>query len=145
MKTNNAVRYDEGFTEISTSTQTALELKDKIVQVLEDGKAEDVRAISLKGKTTIADYLVVATGNSERHLFALANRVCDELAKDGIKGLHIEGESGSVWLLVDANDVILHLFKPEIRAYYDIETMWSGDFERLLSQAKASSGKTKPE
>lgn len=144
MKTNNAVRRDEGFNEISTSTQTASELRDKITQVLEDGKAEDVRAISLKGKTTIADFLVVATGNSDRHLFALAQRVCDEMAKLGIKGLRIEGESGSEWLLIDVNDVIVHLFKPDARSYYDIETMWSGDFERLLSQAKATSGKSKP-
>lgn len=139
MKTNNALKFKE-LPKILSSTQTAGELKDIIVKILDDGKALNISEISLKGKTTIADFLIVASGTSDRHLFALATKICDELAQKGMKGLHVEGERGSEWLLIDANDVIVHLFKPEVRATYDLETMWSGDFERLLSQAKAARG-----
>lgn len=138
MKNSAALKRGKGLAKIKQQTQTASEIKDLIVKILDDGKAQDVTALSLKGKTTIADYLVIASGTSERHLLALAQRICEELGKVGIKGLQVEGEGGSEWLLVDVNDVIVHLFKPDRRKFYDLETMWSGDFERLLSQIKTN-------
>lgn len=137
MKRNSVYKIEEGTEAIQTLNQSPHEIKDLIIQVLEDTKGQDIKALSLKGKTTIADYLVIVSGTSDRHLFSMAQKVCEKLSEIGMKGLKIEGSSGSEWLLIDANDVIVHLFKPDTREMYDLETMWSGDFERLLAQVKS--------
>ena len=98
----------------------AAELLRRITQSLEDGKAEDIVTIDLAGKTTIADYLVIASGRSARQVAALAEHL--EQALPG--RIAIEGKAQGDWVLIDAGDVIVHLFRPEIRAYYNLEKMW---------------------
>jgi nicotinate (nicotinamide) nucleotide adenylyltransferase/ribosome silencing factor RsfS/YbeB/iojap len=98
------------------------ELLALILQTLDDGKAEDVVTIDLAGKTTIADQMVIASGRSNRQVLALTERLEEALPRR--KRLSIEGKTQGDWVLIDAGDVIVHLFRPEIRAYYNLEKMW---------------------
>ncbi len=95
----------------------------RIIEVLEDGKAEEIVTIDLAGKSTIADYMVVATGRSARQVVALTDHLEQALPRP----LPIEGKAQGDWVLIDAGDVIVHIFRPEIRAYYNLEKMWGGD------------------
>ena len=98
------------------------ELLELVLQTLEDGKAEDVVTIELAGKTTIADQMVIASGRSTRQVLALAEHL-DEVLSRRMR-ISIEGKPQGDWVLIDASDVIVHLFRPEIRAYYNLEKMW---------------------
>ena len=100
------------------------ELLATILTSLEDGKAVDVVTIDLAGKTTMADYMVIASGNSARQVTALTDHLVEALGKK--RRVAIEGKTQGDWVLVDAGDVIVHLFRPEIRAYYNLEKMWGG-------------------
>jgi ribosome-associated protein len=93
---------------------------------LEEMKAEDVVTIDLKGKTSIADVMVVASGRSNRHVGSAADNVVDELRKAGMKDIKVEGQPHCDWVLIDAGDVIVHIFRPEVRTFYNLEKMWSG-------------------
>ncbi|MEO1019847.1 MAG: ribosome silencing factor [Pseudomonadota bacterium] len=96
-----------------------------IQQSLEDDKAIDPVTIELKGKTALADYMIVATGGSQRHIAAMADKLMLRLKSEGYSDLHTEGLGDSDWVLIDANDVIVHLFREETRNFYDIERLWS--------------------
>ena len=97
----------------------------KIIQeTLDDGKAEDVVTIDLRGKTSIANQMVVASGTSQRHVASLAEKVQENLKAAGYKTTS-EGEDKADWVLIDAFDVIVHIFKPEVREFYSLEKMWS--------------------
>jgi ribosome silencing factor RsfS/YbeB/iojap/nicotinate (nicotinamide) nucleotide adenylyltransferase len=98
-------------------------LLDLVVDTLEDGVAEDVVTLDLAGKTTIADFMVVASGRSARQVLALTERL--EAALSRRVRISIEGKAQADWVLIDAGDVIVHLFRPEIRAYYNLEKMWA--------------------
>ena len=102
------------------------ELLKLILTTLDDGKAEDVVTIDLAGKTTIADYMVVASGRSARQVAALTEHL--EAALSSSAQIAIEGKAQGDWVLIDAGDVIVHLFRPEIRAYYNLEKLWSEAF-----------------
>ncbi len=92
---------------------------------LEDGKAEDVVIIDLRGKTSIADFMIVATGGSQRHVTSLADHLVERIKKSGIRrSVPVEGKARADWVLVDAGDVIVHLFRPEVREFYNLEKMW---------------------
>lgn len=93
---------------------------------LDDDKAEDIVSIDLHGKTTIADYMVVASGRSQRHVASTAEHLVEALKERGVKGIRIEGLPAADWVLIDASDVIVHIFQPEVRGFYNIEKMWSG-------------------
>ena len=101
---------------------------DRIVEIvtktLDDNKAEDVVVMDLKGKTSIASYMVIASGTSQRHVASLAEKVQENLKKAGYKST-VEGAEKADWVLIDAFDVIVHLFTPEVRDFYSIEKMWS--------------------
>jgi ribosome-associated protein len=96
-----------------------------ILARLDDQKATDTTRIDLKGKTTIADYMVVTCGRSHRHVGAIADNVVDALAKHGISRVRVEGMPHCDWVLIDANDVIVHVFRPEVREFYSLEKMWA--------------------
>lgn len=96
---------------------------DIITSSLEDGKAEDVVVIDLRGKTSIANEMVVASGTSDRHVISLAQRVQENLKNAGFQSVS-EGETKGDWVLIDAYDVIVHLFRPEVREFYNLEKMW---------------------
>jgi ribosome-associated protein len=87
-------------------------------------KAEDTTQIDLRGKTTIADTMVVTSGRSNRHVGAVADRVLENLNKAGVPKLRVEGMPHCDWVLIDAGDVIVHVFRPEVREFYNLEKMW---------------------
>ncbi|USO01146.1 MAG: ribosome silencing factor [Alphaproteobacteria bacterium] len=122
-------------------TITSESLVTLIVDILDSAKGQEIVTIPLKGKTSLADMLIVVTGTSDRHLGSMANRVLEGLREQGIKGIHVEGEGSPNWLLIDTNDVIVHLFRAESRKVYDIEGMWSGEFEAMARQAKEDKDK----
>ena len=99
------------------------EILEIVKKVLEDNKAEDVVIIDLKGKTTLANQMIVASGTSNRHVASIAEKLMETLKKAGYKAT-IEGEQKADWVLIDAFDVIVHIFRPEVREFYNLEKMW---------------------
>jgi ribosome-associated protein len=92
---------------------------------LDDGKAEDIVTIDLAGKSDIADAMVVASGRSQRHVGAMADKVMRRLKDAGFGRATVEGATACDWVLIDAGDVIVHLFRPEVRTFYNLERVWS--------------------
>ena len=101
------------------------EIKNQIKIILDNNKAKDIVSIDLKKKSYIADYMIIASGTSSRHLQSLSENLVTELKKIGINNCRIEGKNSSDWKLVDAIDIIVHIFHPEKREFYDLEKMWS--------------------
>ncbi|MBP6951429.1 MAG: ribosome silencing factor [Alphaproteobacteria bacterium] len=99
-------------------------LKEFIEHFLDSKKAENIVSVNLQGKTSIADYLVIASGRSQRQVASLAELLREELKKQGVRPIHIEGLPQGDWVLVDAGDIIIHLFRPEVRLFYNLEEMW---------------------
>lgn len=107
----------------------------KVVRdTLDAGKAEDVVVIDLKGKTSIGDHMVLASGRSQRHVGALADHLIKKLKDEGYGRARVEGMPQCDWVLIDAGDVIVHVFRPEVREFYNLEKMWSADrpMERMV-------------
>ena len=106
------------------------EIKNNIERILDDNKASDITSINLKNKSYIADYMIIASGTSSRHLQALSEILIAELKKIGLENCRMEGKDSSDWKLVDTQDVIVHIFHPEKRKFYDLEKMWSGEIPK---------------
>ena len=106
-------------------TKKINQLKKEIENILNDNKAMEIKSINLKGKTSIADFMIVASGNSSKHIQALSEKLVDELKKKGISNCRLEGRNSSDRKLIDAIDIIVHIFHPEKRRFYDLERMWS--------------------
>ena len=102
-----------------------VQLKKEIENILNDNKALEIKTINLKDKTSIADFMIIASGNSSRHIQALSEILLDSLKKKGINECRIEGSNSNEWKLIDAKDIIIHIFHPEKRKFYNLETMWS--------------------
>ena len=102
-----------------------IEIKKKIEKILDDNKANNIVSIDLKKKSYIADYMIIASGTSSRHLQSLTEILVSELKRFGVNGCRIEGRESKDWKLVDAIDIIVHIFHPEKRVFYDLEKMWS--------------------
>ena len=100
-----------------------------VLAQLDDMKAEDIVTIDLHGKSSIGDYMVVSSGRSNRHVGSIADRVVDDLSRVGIK-TRVEGMANADWVLIDAGDVIVHVFRPEIRTFYNLEKMWVSGYDR---------------
>ncbi len=97
-----------------------------ILASLDDMKAEETLTIDLRGKTSIGDYMVVTSGRSNRHVGAVADNVLKDLSQAGVPHARVEGMPHCDWVLIDTGDVIVHVFRPEVRAFYNIEKMWAG-------------------
>ena len=106
------------------------EIKNNIEKILDNNKAQNITGINLKNKSYIADYMVIASGTSSRHLQALSEILVYQLKKLGIDNCRIEGKDSNDWKLVDAQDVIVHIFHPEKRDFYDLEKMWSEEIPK---------------
>ena len=106
-------------------TKEINQLKKDIENILNDNKAEKIASINLKDKTSIADFMIIASGNSSRHIQALSEILLEKLKKKGVKYCHLEGQNSNEWKLIDAVDIIIHIFHPEKRKFYDLEKMWS--------------------
>ncbi len=109
----------------SKDTTRSDALKALIVKTLDDNKAQDIVVLDLAGKTSICDWMVIASGSSTRQVAALADYVARALKDSGHKGVSVEGKSASDWVLIDGGDVIVHVFRPEFRDLYQLERLWS--------------------
>ena len=107
-----------------------LEIKKNIETILDSNKATNITSIDLKNKSYIADYMIIASGTSSRHLQALSEILLVELKKIGLGECRIEGRESNEWKLVDAHDIIIHIFHPSKREFYDLETMWSEEIPK---------------
>jgi ribosome-associated protein len=101
------------------------DLKEIIITTLDLNKAEDIVTIDLKDKSSMADYMIIASGTSSRHIQSLSEQVLEKLKDNGIKDSKIEGKESGEWKLVDGIDLIVHIFHPEKRKFYELEKIWS--------------------
>lgn len=126
-------------TELSTLAADPKQLLDAVTSLMDDQQAEDLVVIDLAGKSTIGDYMIVATGRSARHVSALAERTMQLFKDNGIKGLTPEGLRQGDWVLIDAGDLIVHLFRREVREFYNLEKMWgvAGDSDDTPAEPAA--------
>ncbi len=104
-----------------------LELARLVAQQLDDDKAENILTIPLTGKSPMADAMIVASGRSQRHVAALADHVSQKFKEAGVAKVRVEGLQNADWVLIDAGDVIVHIFRPEVREFYNLERIWSSD------------------
>jgi ribosome-associated protein len=102
-----------------------LNLKDTIIKTLDLNKAHDIVSIDLKDKSSMADYMIIASGTSSRHIQSLSEQVLEKFKDNGLKDSKIEGKESNEWKLVDGIDVIVHIFHPEKRKFYELEKIWS--------------------
>jgi ribosome-associated protein len=100
-------------------------LVESLLAKLDEAKAEQIVAVDVRGKSTEADTMVVASGRSNRHVNAIADQCVEALEKQGVKNIRIEGVPQCDWVLVDAGDIVLHVFRPEVRSFYNLEKLWS--------------------
>lgn len=114
-------------------------LKDLIVEALDDQKALDISVLDVKGLTDITDYMVIATGTSDRHVRAVAENVMEKTREHGEKPIGHEGEDDGEWVLVDFADVIVHVMRLQARELYDLETLWSKKIEKLVEKQRNES------
>ena len=98
---------------------------DLVIASLDDSKAEEIVSIDLKGKSALADHMVIASGRSHRHVSAVADHLLRDLKDNGLGPAKVEGLTNGDWVLIDTGDIIIHIFRPEVRSFYNIEKMWS--------------------
>jgi ribosome-associated protein len=102
-------------------------LRDLVEEILLDDKAEELVSIDLAGKTSFADYMIIANGRSSRQVGAMADHLKTRIKEEGYGSVRVEGQTNGDWILVDAGDVIIHLFRPEVRDFYNLEKIWAPD------------------
>ena len=110
------------------------QVKDQVVDALEDVKGQDIKVLDIADVSNFADYMIVASGTSDTHVKALARSASDKLRKAGVKPLNEDGSDVGEWVLVDFGDVVLHVMRPEVRAYYDLEKLWDEDVRKMVEQ-----------
>lgn len=115
---------------VSPPRPDARETLNLVLAQLDDAKAEDTVTIDLTGKSTIGDYMVVTSGRSNRQVGAIADRLVKAFDDADIRGVRVEGVPHCDWVLIDAGDVIVHVFRPEVRAFYNLEKMWAAELAR---------------
>lgn len=113
--------------EMLSEKESSKVLLDKICHWLDEAKAEEIVTIDLEGKTTIGDYMVIASGRSDRHVGAIADQIQRKLKETGLGRVRVEGTEACDWVLIDTGDLIVHVFRPEVREFYNLEKMWSAD------------------
>jgi len=127
----------EGIIGTGTSTRTpSHDLLSLVDTSLADDKAIDPVTIDLAGKTSFADVMVIATGSSQRHIATMAEHLLERFKHEGYKGVRAEGAGQSDWVLIDAGDVIVHLFKDEVRHFYDLEKLWGAALPESTSEVR---------
>lgn len=125
----------------TSKTTDSEKLRDLIVKLLGDKKAMDLHVVDFRGKSPLTDFAIVASGTSGRHVASLAELIREAMHKEHIPILSIEGLPEGDWVLVDLNDVIVHLFKPDVRSLYDLEKLWASGEMEIRPKAKISKSK----
>jgi ribosome-associated protein len=105
-------------------------LRDLVVEALEDMKGVDIRVLDVRGMTAITDFMVVVSGTSDRHVKSLARNALDVVREHKVKPLGVEGEQSGEWVLVDLGDVVLHVMRPQVRDFYNLEKLWAKDLNK---------------
>jgi len=111
----------------AANREAATALLATVMSILDEAKAEEIVSIDLAGKSSIGDYMVIASGRSDRHVGAIGDQLHRKLKDAGVTGIRAEGMETCDWVLIDAGDIIVHIFRPEVRDFYKLEKMWSGD------------------
>lgn len=109
---------------VGTSGSGVSSALDKVLASLEDSKAENIVSIDIQGKSTLGDYMVIASGRSNRHVAAVADHLLRAIKDAGMGQARVEGMASADWVLIDAGDIIVHVFRPEVREFYNLEKMW---------------------
>ena len=112
-------------TQPGTSDEAAVRALQLVLESLEDSKAEDIVTINIAGKSALGDFMVVVSGRSSRHVAAIADHLTTDLKDEGFGNARVEGLETGDWVLIDTGDMIIHIFRPEIREFYNIEKMWA--------------------
>ena len=107
------------------------EVLESLLTLMEEKQADNIKEISLDGKSSIGDYMLIVSGKSQRQVSALAGFVVRKLKKIGIAGVRSEGEEQGDWILIDAGDILIHIFRPEVREFYNLEKMWEPTLEKF--------------
>lgn len=113
--------------ELVPETAKRSELLAEILHWLDEAKAEKLVSIDLEGKSSIGDYMVIASGRSDRHVGAIADQLQKKLKERGLERVRVEGQRTCDWVLIDTGDIIVHVFRPEVREFYNLEKMWQAD------------------
>jgi ribosome-associated protein len=122
-------------TPIETGIMQSQELVTLVLSALDDGKGNDIKVIDVRDKTNITDYMVIASGTSDRHVASLADRVVERAKENQLIPLGVEGQNTGEWVLVDLGDAIIHVMKPQTREFYQLEKLWQGDYPRKAPTA----------
>ena len=137
-KTGKSASSKPAATPPTPATPDPLELARLVAQQLDDDKAENILNIPLAGKSPMADAMVVASGRSARHVAALADHVARKLKEAGASKVRVEGLPNADWVLIDAGDIIVHIFRPEVREFYNLERIWASDAPPTARAATAN-------
>jgi ribosome-associated protein len=131
LRTANEKKVNQPSASELSGAATAQRIYDFVIDSLESSKAIDITPINIKGKSALADHMVVASGTSHRHVNAVADHLLRTLKEQGLGTSRVEGLSGADWVLVDAGDVIVHIFRPEVREFYQLEKIWAEDADTV--------------
>lgn len=107
-------------------------MKDRVIGAIEDMKGQDIAVLDVRGMTDITDSMIIASGTSNTHVKAVAEKVLEALRHEGVKPMGVEGEQQGEWVLLDFGDVVVHVMHPETRRFYELEKLWSEELEALL-------------
>jgi ribosome-associated protein len=125
--TTEAVRKGSSMAKSAAKAPDSAALLDDVVRWLDDAKAEQIISIPLEGKSALGDFMVVASGRNDRHVGAIAEQLREKLKARGEAHVRVEGLSACDWVLIDTGDIIVHVFRPEVREFYNLEKMWQAD------------------
>jgi ribosome-associated protein len=123
--TTGSARKRSSTTKPAATVPASTSLLADIVHWLDEAKAEEIVDIPLEGKSSLGDYMVIASGRSDRHVGAIAEQLAQKLKEAGYSGVRVEGLQTCDWVLIDAGDIIVHVFRPEVREFYNLEKMWN--------------------
>jgi len=118
-------------------TSAAARLHDLVMHQLDEDQAQDVVSIPLAGKSSIADHMVIASGRSTRQVAAIAQKLSERIKQSGFGPVRLEGLPAADWVVIDAGDVVVHLFRPEVRSFYNLERMWSFEGSESVASGRA--------
>lgn len=114
--------------ELMPNGKSSVSLLDEVKHWLDEAKAEKIVSIDLKGKSSMGDFMVIATGRSDRHVGAIADQLRKKLKEAGIESVRVEGLETCDWVLIDSGDILIHVFRAEVREFYNLEKMWSASW-----------------